>query len=197
MKKRINILLTLLLLALPMLAQSAKTGADTPIKSTKRPNIFKQAGNTFKRAGQKIGRTLGIDRHDRDDVRVGDTYYMPLYDTNLYRGSETQGLQTVCRSRFMAKYPNAIVQTCVLPQQGWLSQDVVKNEQIVGYLQTMYCFIIAKDGNDGYINAKFEFQRYRDVGKNWGRVADKWPSWMRTDIIPMADYQMLVKKSNE
>lgn len=47
MKKRINILLTLLLLALPMLAQSAKTGADTPIKSTKRPNIFKPGRQHF------------------------------------------------------------------------------------------------------------------------------------------------------
>ena len=50
---------------------------------------------------------------------------------------------------------------------------------------------LAKDGNDGYVNARFKFQRQKEVGRQYEHVANCWPLWERTDVIPMAAYEKL------
>ena len=62
---------------------------------------------------------------------------------------------------------------------------------IVGYLQSMYCYVLAKDGNDGYINAEFTFQRYKRVGEAYEHVEGKWPGMTRVDILTPEIYDKI------
>lgn len=128
------------------------------------------------------------------EYRVNGTFYMPLYDTNLYKGSDGSGLMELCRTLFNKRYPQALVQSCVLPQTEWVREEVKKEDKTIGYVGSMYCYIIARDGVDGYINARFLFQTYREVGQKAAAVSGKWPLWERTDVIPAKDYGKLKDK---
>ena len=65
---------------------------------------------------------------------------------------------------------------------------------MTGYVQTLYCYVLAKDGDDGYVNARFVFQRQKEVGQQYEHVDGRWPLWERTDVIPMATYEQLKAK---
>lgn len=194
MKKVIISILALMLLTLPAGAQKSKQTTST----VKKESILKRAKNRFQKAGREIGDAFGINEKPSptpdDDIKIGSTYYMPIYNVNLYHGSDGKNMRDVCAGKLLARYPKATIQTCVLPQQDWLSEPVKKGNAIVGYKQSMYCFIVARDGFDGYINAKFLFSRYREVGKEALPLNGKWPSWVRTDIIPRTDYEKLLNK---
>ena len=58
----------------------------------------------------------------------------------------------------------------------------------------MYCYAIAQDGEEGYINAKFTFQRYREVGGEYQPLQEKWPKWERTDVLSDKVYNKLLTK---
>ena len=92
---------------------------------------------------------------------------------------------------FAKKYPHTNIVSVTIPQEGWVSESVKDGSKVIGYLQYMYCYVLAKDGDDGYINARFSFQRYKDVGKEYGIVNGRWPKWDRTDVIPLPVYNEL------
>lgn len=149
------------------------------------------------KASENFGYKMDEDGHlskQTDLIKVNGLYYMPLYTVNLYQGAETVQFRTMCRQLFQQKYPNTVIQTVVLPQTEWLRETVEKQETIVGYLQTMYCYIVARDGSDGYINAKFTFQKYKEVGGDYQPLQDKWPKWERTDILSNKIYDKLLSK---
>ena len=54
--------------------------------------------------------------------------------------------------------------------------------------------IIAKDGNEGFVNAKFVFERQKKVGDATMDNLVKWPLWIRTDVLPNEVYAKLLKK---
>ena len=58
----------------------------------------------------------------------------------------------------------------------------------------MHCFIIGKDGDDGYVNAKFTFRRHKEAGNQYKSVSGQWPLWEKTDIIPNNIYEKLKSK---
>lgn len=180
----------LLLPAVPTMAQTASGKGGVGKKAAK---VWTKAKKSVTDAGHAIGRAVGLENKD-DLIRVKGEYYMPLYTVNLYKQDDADKYKTACGRLFLRKYPQADVQTVALPQTDWLSETVEKEGAVVGYLQTMYCYIVARDGTDGYINAKFVFQRYRDVGKNFMDIPEKWPLWERTDVLPMAVYRKLLKK---
>ena len=66
--------------------------------------------------------------------------------------------------------------------------NVKKDGIIVGYRETMYCYVLGQDGGDGYINMKFTFQRYKDVGKSYTNVKGVWPMLSRINIIPKSAF---------
>lgn len=132
--------------------------------------------------------------NNSDLIPVDGTYYMPIYKTNLYNGSGAKSLTALCRSAFLAKYPNASIVSCVLPQKEWNSTPVKNGDDVTGYIQTMYCFVLARDGEDGYINAKYEFVRSRKVGQSYVKDSARWPQMIRTDILTNEVYKKLLDR---
>ena len=119
---------------------------------------------------------------------------MPLYSVNVYHGKEANNFQALCRKLFVNKYPNVKIMSVAIPQEEWLREPVEKEGSIIGYLQNMYCYIIGCDGNDGYINAKFLFQQYKEVGGIYQLLQDKAPKWERTDVLTNKVYNKLLLK---
>ncbi|MBR6978765.1 MAG: teichoic acid biosynthesis protein B [Prevotella sp.] len=126
--------------------------------------------------------------------RVNGKYYMHLYDTNIYKGSDSSELCALCRKEFEEKYPAMVIKSVVIPQLDWATTTVEVDGQVEGYAQTLYCYIIAKDGNEGYVNAKFVFERQKKVGDATMNNLVKWPLWIRTDVLTNEVYGKLLKK---
>ena len=126
--------------------------------------------------------------------RIEGKYYMNIYDVNLYKGAECADLLELCREEFVAKYPAVTICSCVIPQTDWQTETVETGGQVTGYVQTLFCYILGKDGNEGFINAKFVFERRKDVGKQLVNNPMKWPLWTRTDVMTNHVYDRLTRK---
>lgn len=188
-----------LLLCSCMCTVSAQTSTSNKTESlgSKISRILNRARKSANKAGKQVGYTLDADGHlnkENDLIKVSGLYYMPLYTVNLYQGKEAAEFRETVRKKFMEKYPQTKLQTVVIPQTDWLHEPVEKGDVIVGYLQTMYCYVIAQDGEEGYINAKFTFQRYREVGGEYQPLQEKWPKWERTDVLSDKVYNKLLTK---
>ena len=182
-----------------MCTGSAQTSTSNKTESlgSKISRILNRARKSANKAGKQVGYTLDADGHlnkENDLIKVSGLYYMPLYTVNLYQGKEAAEFRETVRKKFMEKYPQTKLQTVVIPQTDWLHEPVEKGDVIVGYLQTMYCYAIAQDGEEGYINAKFTFQRYREVGGEYQPLQEKWPKWERTDVLSDKVYNKLLTK---
>ena len=188
-----------LLLCSCMCTVSAQTSTSNKTESlgSKISRILNRARKSANKAGKQVGYALDADGHlnkENDLIKVSGLYYMPLYTVNLYQGKEAAEFRETVRKKFMEKYPQTKLQTVVIPQTDWLHEPVEKGDVIVGYLQTMYCYAIAQDGEEGYINAKFTFQRYREVGGEYQPLQEKWPKWERTDVLSDKVYNKLLTK---
>ena len=62
------------------------------------------------------------------------------------------------------------------------------------YVKMLYCYIVAKDGEDGYINARFSFRMTKKVGKSWQNDDANWPLWERTDVLVPSVYEKLKER---
>ena len=116
---------------------------------------------------------------------------MNIYDVNLYPGEECDNLREMCKKQFVAKYPSVPITSCVIPQTDWVTETVENNGQVTGYNQSLFCYIIGKDGNEGYINAKFVFERNKEVGGKPVNNREKWALWIRTDVLTNHVYDRL------
>ena len=188
-----------LLLCSCMCTVSAQTSTSNKTESlgSKISRILNRARKSANKAGKQVGYTLDADGHlnkENDLIKVSGLYYMPLYTVNLYQGKEAAEFRETVRKKFMEKYPQTKLQTVVIPQTDWLHEPVEKGDVIIGYLQTMYCYAIAQDGEEGYINAKFTFQRYREVGGDYQPLQEKWPKGERTDVLSDKVYNKLLTK---
>jgi len=148
-------------------------------------------------AGHDLGDAIGFE--DRiegksDLLKVNGAFYMPLYEKNLYTGDSAQSYRNACITIFKKKYPMTEIQTVAIPQTDWVLKTIENDAGIVGYEQTLFCYIIAKDGKEGYINAKFIFSQYKNVGQSYMRVKDSWPKWERTDILTNSVYNQLLNQ---
>ena len=179
---------------LPMIAMAQENAENKKLNATFGEEVSRIWDNT-NRFVKKTGTAIGDEFSFRGgELKVNGTYYMPLYDTNLYNGKDAVTIRDTCRQMFNNRYPQALIQTCVIPQQDWISEEVKKDGSVVGYIQTMLCHVIAKDGEEGYVNARFVFQTYRQVGHQLEIISEKWPLWERTDVIPTKDYKKLLKR---
>lgn len=193
MRRLLVVLSVVALTAMPAMGQNRQ----------KRQTLGKRISKTWRKgkkevsdATYKLGKELGISSGaKRGEVKVNGTYYMYVYMDNVYHGSDKRKLLNTASSQFKAKYPKAKIISCAIPQTDWTVTEVEnKDGSIAGYLQTLYCFVLAQDGTDGYINAQFTYEQYRPVGGSMGLVQGKWPEWTRTDVIPEEDYWELVTK---
>ncbi len=191
MKKNIcAIMAIMLILAIPVSSQNANT--------TKKQSFIERASSLFKKNKKRFNKQvkqmkddIGLDgkSYNQDkDIKVNGEYYMPIYDVNLFKGSEAQEMRNLCEQVFRTRYPEAVLMSSALPQTDWIIDNVKKDGIIVGYRETMYCYVLGQDGGDGYINMKFTFQRYKDVGKSYTNVKGVWPMLSRINIIPKSAF---------
>lgn len=177
--------------------------AGMPMGNIYAQSVSQKMGNALGNAqseavslSHKVGNFLGLDDRtvNNDDLyRVKGQYYAPIYDVNLFGGKDSAQMRGTCRQLFEARYPQAEIMSVALPQVDWVEEPIVKNKQVVGYMQTMYCYILARDVQSGYINAKFSFKRYRDVGGEFELLPEYYPMWERTDYLTEKVFQKLVK----
>ena len=155
-------------------------------------NFWKQARESVNDVVDKVQDNL--ENENSGLRRVKGKYYMNIYDTNLYKGADCEELCAMCKKEFMAKYPAVAIRSVVIPQTEWLTSTVESEGQVTGYAQTLYCYILAKDGNEGFINAKFVFERQKKVGEPAMNNRVKWPLWIRTDVLTNEVYERLLTK---
>ena len=102
-------------------------------------------------------------------------------------------LVRLSREAFTKRYPNAKILYAVVPQKDWLNTVLKNGDSVVGYRREAYCFIVAKDGSDGYLNARFLFSADRKVGGEYMKN-NNWPRWERTDVLPNQVYDKLIQQ---
>lgn len=201
MKKKNLVLMTLALLivSLPMNAQ--KNGNKQQQSFVKKvTSIWNKAKKQVSDTGKDIGEKIGINeisskQKDVDLVEVDGKKYMPIYNFDLFVNSHTKEdaeLVRLSREAFMKKYPNAEIMYAVVPQQDWLHTALRDGSKVTGYRRRAYCFVVAKDGSDGYLNARFLFSAERVAGGEYVK-SNSWPRWERTDVIPSHVYPKLIK----
>lgn len=158
--------------------------------------FLKKTKKNLEQAGHELGDAIGFE--DRigvksDLVKVNGSFYMPLYSTDLYKGEDALAYRKTSTQLFRKKYPKVSIQSVAIPQKEWVLETVEKDGELVGYQRTLHCFIIARDGDEGYVNAKFTYQQYRNVGQEFQNVKDWWPKWECTDFMTNSVYEQLLR----
>ncbi len=186
-----------------MLSAAILVGAPAWGQQTKKRQTLGQKIKKTWRKGTKevsdatynLGKELGISSGaKRGEAKVNGTYYMYLYTANVYHGSDSGKLIGETEKIFKKRYPAVKILSCVIPQTDWEVTEEEQDGNVVGYRRTLFCYVLGKDGADGYINAKFTYEQYRPAGGAEIPVQGKWPEWTRTDVIPAKDYWELVTK---
>ena len=157
--------------------------------------FLKKTKKNLEQAGHELGDAIGFeDRIDgkSDLLKVNGSYYMPLYSKDLYKGEDALTYRNTCTQLFRKKYPKVSIQSVAIPQKEWVLETVEKDGELVGYQRTLHCFIIARDGEEGYVNVKFTYRQYKNVGQEFQNVKDWWPKWERTDFMTNSVYEQLL-----
>lgn len=194
MKKIGYIVLVLLLGAVTNVsAQSQDTNKEPLDKKVSK--FLKKTKKELEQAGHELGDAIGFnDRIDgkSDLLKVNGSYYMPLYSKDLYKGEDALTFRKTSTQLFRKKYPKVNILSVAIPQKEWVLETVEKDGELVGYQRTLHCFIIARDGDEGYVNAKFTYRQYKNVGQEFQNVKGWWPKWERTDFMTNSVYEQLL-----
>ncbi len=187
MKKMLGMVVVLLATATAMNAQVYKE-TDKSVK-TRVNTLWKQAKKGVKSAEKDVSDFLGIEKKkDSDDITIDGVKYMPLYTKNLFYADST-GMLERCRQDFSRRYPSAKIISVAIPQKTWIEAAKTSGSKVKAYKRTAYCYVLAKDGADGYINVRYLFQSMREPGRPWVYPEEYWPYMDRADAIPNAHYQ--------
>ena len=184
--------------ALPVNAQTNNNAKkETLVKKVS--TFWKKTKKQVTTAGKNIGDAIGVDdlaKKNNEDLKdIDGVKYMPIYTTDIFANnnlSDDEELIKISKDEFVGKYPDAKIVHCVIPQKEWILTAVKEGSKITGYRRYAYSYRLAKDGTDGYINARFIFMEYRDAGENYVK-SGSWPKWDRTDIIPNNVYSKLAE----
>ena len=184
--------------ALPVNEQTNnKAKKETLVKKVS--TFWKKTKKQVTTAGKNIGDAIGVDdlaKKNIEDLKdIDGVKYMPIYTTDIFANnnlSDDEELIKISKDEFVGKYPDAKIVHCVIPQKEWILTAVKEGSKITGYRRYAYSYLLAKDGTDGYINARFIFMEYRDAGENYVK-SGSWPKWDRTDIIPNNVYSKLAE----
>ena len=189
MKRIMIIMLTALAIAMPSSAQMTKKDTGNGPLSERVSKFWKKTKKTLDNAADQVRKEFETENSGLR--KINGQYYMNIYDTNIYKGSDVDELCRLCRKEFAAKYPNVDIRSCAIPQTDWETEVVKKDNQVSAYSQTLYCYIVGRDGSEGFINAKFVFERQKKVGDTVHSKV-KWPLWIRTDVLTNEVYTKLM-----
>lgn len=195
MKKIRYIVVVLLLGAATNVSAQSQDKKKEPFEK-KVSKFWKKTKKELEQAGHELGDAIGFD--DRlsgksDLLKVNGSFYMPLYSKDLYKGEDALTFRKTSTQLFRKKYPKVNILSVVIPQKEWVLETVEKDGELVGYQRTLHCFIIARDGDEGYVNAKFTYRQYKNVGQEFQNVKGWWPKWERTDFMTNSVYEQLLK----
>lgn len=181
MKKIILTFMALLVIGSANAQMTKKETGKGPVKE-RATNLWNKTQETVEKVATKVQEDFTSSNSGLH--RIKGNYYMHVYDTNLYQGEEGNAFREMCRKEFKAKYPKVPIQSCVIPQTDWETTPIKEGDQVTGYASTLYCYVLGKDGNEGFINVKFVFEQHKEVGGEFSKSREKWPLWLRTDVVP-------------
>lgn len=181
MKKTLMMSMMVVFFCTSAMAQMTKKDTGNGPLKERVTNFWNKTKKSLDEVASKVSEDLASESSGLR--RIKGKYYMNIYDTHLYKGDDSDELVQLCRSEFAAKYPDVVIRSCVIPQTEWQTETVETNGEVTGYAQTLFCYILGKDGNEGYINAKFVFERQKKVGERYINTKVKWPLWVRTDVL--------------
>ncbi|MCR4854470.1 MAG: hypothetical protein K5893_12870 [Prevotella sp.] len=179
--------IVLMVIAAMFIAAPANAQTDTESVSEAVSGLWTKAKQGVTRSTRRIkeemdgGGLVDVDGHS----------YMHIYTDDLFRDSQAADFRTACTNAFKAKYPTVKILSVAIPQEEWTETTTRTLGRISKYVKTVYCYVLAQDGEDGYINARFSFRRVKKVGKSWNDDADNWPLWERTDVMTPSVYKTL------
>ncbi|MDT3387177.1 MAG: hypothetical protein LIR46_05360 [Bacteroidota bacterium] len=192
MKTRILTVLMLLAMVAPLSAQVYKEVDKSPKERLQ--DFLDETATGINKAGKTIGDFLGINAEGTgDEVKIDGVKYMRIYTSNLFYADSTDML-TLCRKDFAQRYPQAEIVSVVIPQRSWNQTALKEGSKITAYKRMALCYVLAKDGKDGYINARYSFRQLRNPGKRWTTPEGYWPRFDRADAIPNVHYEQLKLK---
>ena len=163
--------------------------------------IWKKAKKQVSETGKELGEKIGVDdlkkQRTEDDglIEVEGMRYMPVYHYDQFVSKNTtagQEMVKLARAAFAKKYPRAQILYSVVPQEDWTSTIMCNGETVTGYRRHAYAYVVAKDGNDGYLNARFLFREDKQPGQDYVK-SSAWPLLERTDAIPNQVYPKLIQ----
>ena len=149
--------------------------------------LWKKAKQGVKKSSRRVKEEWNGDGL----VEVDGHKYMRVFTKDLFKDKEAAAFKEACKELFKEKYPSTNIISVAIPQEEWTESTSRSLGKVSKYLKTVYCYVLAKDGEDGYINARFSFQRVRKVGKTWYDDPDNWPLWERTDVLVPSVYRQL------
>ena len=201
MKKQYLVLMAAFLLAmtLPVGAQNNKNNQQETLVG-KVSKLWKDAKKQIDKTGKDIGEKIGFDelaskKHEADLIEVDGIKYMPVYTTDHFaklHPKEDAELVRLSREAFMQKYPQAEIIYAVVPQKDWLNTVLRDGSKVTGYRRRAYCYVVAKDGTEGYLNACFLFMADREAGNDYVK-SKSWPRRACTDAVPSQVYPQLIR----
>ncbi len=185
------------LLSLALLSGLTAT-AQNNVPAYKR-NYVDKKDNFVEKTRDKLEQTtedLFSTSNAKEDgtVKIGGAYYMHIYKVNLYKGSDGTGMKNTCTELFTKRFPSYKIISTALPQTSWMEESVVKGKTTVGTVRFMCCYILAYDGDSGYVNARFVYKDYKETGKNYVRLTEYSPKFDRVDYLSKDVYEKLLKK---
>jgi hypothetical protein len=179
--------IVLMVMAAMLMASPASAQTDSESVSEAVSGLWTKAKQGVTRSSRRIKEEM----NGSGLVDVDGHSYMHIYTNDLFRESQAANFRTACTNIFKGKYPTVKILSVVIPQEEWTETTTRSLGRISKYVKTVYCYVLAQDGADGYINARFSFRRVKKVGKTWVDDADNWPLWERTDVLTPSVYRTL------
>lgn len=194
--KKIVILAVAVLCTVSAYAQTKNENVNKIAKKVSK--FWNNTKKTVSDAGKEIGDAFTSDKSKSDAglIEIDGAQYMPIYSIdNFYKeNKETDTeLTAIAAKYFTDKYPDARIISNVIPQSDWDRYSETRNNKVVGYKKTVVCYILARDGEEGYINAKFYFTATRKAGEEYEPDNGVWPSWEKTDMISKTTFEKLTQ----
>lgn len=194
--KRYLIIITALLFGVSCIQAQTdnKTREDRIAKGVSK--LIHKAKSAVEQVGDEISEAISIEERSHEEVdkgiKIEGRYYMPLYDTHLYHGSEEQEILKISRLQFVKNYPKAEILSVVIPQKEEVTKTITKGRRgIAGYAKTIYCFVLAKDGCEGYIHCRYIFPKFKKVGFDYKRQDKQWGTCDRAEVLSHYIYNTL------
>lgn len=175
-----------MMVACPMQAQEDSGIGEAVSK------VWNNTKKKVRNSTRRVKENFNINDAAADLREIEGHKYMQLYRQDLYKGAEATDFKEQCMMEFHRKYPEVEVMSCVIPQADWENSTIRSaTGKVKKYAKIMYCYILAKDGSDGFINARFSFRQLKKVGGKWKNDASNWPNWERTDVMTPDVYKQL------